>query len=219
MKKINKKSASLNINTEEVLNRDQKTINKKVDLARMIPVVILLLVLVAVAYGYYRYGSIATVNGKPISRIDYIKTLEKQGGKQVVDQMIQETLILDEAKKKGVTIDQNIINEEIGKIETQLKDQGQTLDEALLKEGMTRADLEKQIRLQKLVQQLADSKKEITQAEIDSFLTQNKDQLPKGATKQELDDLAKKQIESQAANQNVTSWLENLKKEATIVYK
>lgn len=219
MKKINKKSASLNINTEEVLNRDQKTINKKVDLARMIPVVILLLVLVAAAYGYYRYGSIATVNGKPISRIDYIKTLEKQGGKQVVDQMIQETLILDEAKKKGVTIDQNIINEEIGKIETQLKDQGQTLDEALLKEGMTRADLEKQIRLQKLVQQLADSKKEITQAEIDSFLTQNKDQLPKEATKQELDDLAKKQIASQAANQNVTSWLENLKKEATIVYK
>ena len=49
---------------------------------------IFLIVLVALGYGYYRYWNIAIVNGKGISRIDYIKTMERAGGKQTLDQMV-----------------------------------------------------------------------------------------------------------------------------------
>lgn len=182
-------------------------------------VALLTIVATTAVWGYFRYWNVATVNGAPISRLDYIKAMEKQGGKQTLDAMIDEALILNEGKVKGIKIDQKIIDDEIAKIEAQLKTQNQTLDAALAASGMTRSDLEKQIRLKKTETILSASKAEISQAQIDLFLTSNKSALPTGKTKDELQALAKDQLTLEANRTAAVSWLDNLRQSAKIVYR
>jgi parvulin-like peptidyl-prolyl isomerase len=185
----------------------------------IIHVALLAVVVAGGVFGYLRFWNVATVNGKPISRVDYIKSMEKQGGKQTLDIMIDEMLILNEGVAKGVNIDQKMIDDEIVVIETRLKTQNQTLDAALLASGMVRADLERQIRLKKLEAALSAPKTEITQIQIDEFLKANKAMLPADATKDELQTLAKDQLVLEASQSAATTWMENLRKSAKIVYR
>jgi len=145
--------------------------------------------------------------------------MEKQVGKATLDQLISESIVLGEASKKGVTIEKSVIDAEIAKVEAQLKEQGQTLDVALKSEGLTKADFERQITIQKMVEKLAGNVPEPTQAQIDEFLTQNKAQLPKTATKAELQTLAKTQVSAQIRKDALQTWFDNLKKEAKITLR
>lgn len=180
---------------------------------------ILIVILALFTIGYLRFWNIAIVNGTAISRLDYIKTMEKQGGKQTLALMIDETLILNEGSKNNVNIDQKIIDEEIAAIEEQLKTQNQTLDSALLAAGMVKTDLEKQIRIKKIESILSAPKTEITQAQVDEFLTTNKSLLPTGKTKDELQTLAKDQLTLEASQTAAASWLDGLRQSAKVVYK
>jgi len=180
---------------------------------------VLAIVLAFGIVGYIRFWNVATVNGKGISRVSYIKTLEQQGGAQILSAMIDENLILNEGIKNNVNVDKKTIDEEVAKIEEQLKAQNQTLDAALLSSGMTKADLDKQIKIKKIEAALSTTKVEITQAQIDEFLTTNKALLPTGKTKTELETLAKEQITLEANQTAATTWLTNLKQNAKIVYK
>ncbi len=179
----------------------------------------LAVLLIAGGVIYSRYGNIATVNGVPIKRLDYIKTLEKQGGKQILAGMIEETLIFSEAKNKNVNIEQKAIDTEMAKIEEQLKANDKTLAAALEESNMTKEDLDKQIRLRLIESKMAVPTEEITQAQIDEFLKLNKDYLPKNKTKDELQTLAKEQLTLEASNSAVTNWLDSLHNSAKIIYK
>ena len=199
-----------------------KKVSKKINKNKKMIIIhgsIIALVLAFGIVGYIRFWNVATVNGKGISRVSYIKTLEQQGGTQILSSMIDETLILNEGIKNNVNVDQKTIDEEIAKIEEQLKAQNQTLDAALLSSGMTRADLDKQIKIKKIEAALSTTKVEITQAQIDEFLTTNKALLPTGKTKTELETLAKEQITLEANQTAATTWLANIKQNAKIVYK
>jgi foldase protein PrsA len=188
---------------------------KKVNFALIIGLIIVALAV----YAYYRFGVVATVNGKPISRIAYLQTLEKQDKKQTITQMVNEALVYQEAAKKKVTIDQSVIDTEMKKVEDQVTAQGQTLDEALTSEGMTKADLEAEIRLQKTAEKLANPQVTITQAQIDKYLSDNKTALPTGSTKEQLQSLATSQLTSQAQSDAVNTWFSTLKQAAQIVIR
>lgn len=177
------------------------------------------LILIAGIWAFDKYAFVAKVNGKYISRVGYIKNMEKQVGKQILDKMVTESLIEQEAAKKGVKVDKKEIDDEIAKIEEKIKTQGQTLEAALTAEGMTKEDLENQLRIQKMVDKLSDSKKEITEKEIAEFLDKNKDQLPKGMAKDELNKAAKEQLEQQAKTEAANTWFAKIKEEAKIIYR
>jgi len=179
----------------------------------------LILLLGLLAGAYYQFGNVAYVNGKAISRLEYIQTMEKQSGEAILDQMVTEALILAEAEKQNVVIEQSVIDEEVKAIEEQLSSQGQTLEAVLETEKMTREDLEKQITLQKLVDKLAGADVEVTDEQVEAFLEENKDFLPEEATEEELNDLAKEQISSQGRSEAINNWLEKIKNEANIIYK
>lgn len=181
--------------------------------------VALLVVITLAALAYYRWGIVAIVNGQPISRFEYYQNMEKQIGKNVLDQLVSENVVLAEASKKGITIEKSVIDAEISKVETQLKEQGQTLDSALASEGLSKTDFERQVEIQKMIEKLAGPIPEATQAKIDEFLTQNKAQLPKTATKAELQTLAKTQVESQLRTETLQKWFDDLKKAAKIIYR
>lgn len=185
----------------------------------IVPIVIMSLVVALAAFGYYRYWNVAEVNGKGISRLEYIKTLEQQGGKQVLDGMIQEAMIMQAAEKQGFKVETSYVDGEIAKIEEQIKTQGATLEEALKSQNMTRDDLVRQITLKKIVTELSKTNQEITAEQIKAFIDENKDQLPPKATQQEKEQIAREQIGLNAENTAITKWLDELKKNSQVTYR
>lgn len=196
----------LNFNKEDLLR------NKKlVALATLIILFIILLL-----YFFKGLFIAAMVNGEPISRISVIKELEKQTGRATLESLITKKLILQEAKKRNVEIGQKKIDAEIKKIETNLKGQGTTLDQALQLQGMTRDQLISEIRLQLVIQKLVSGDVKISDKEVSDFLTANKEQFPEGTTEEEMKSQAKEQIKSQKLQEKTQAFLADLQKKAKI---
>lgn len=213
MKKITtvKKTASKTIKKAPVITQPVKKVN-------FIPFIIVL-ILAVLAFLYYRFGIVATVNGKPISRFAYLQNLVKTDQKQTLKQMANEALIYQEAKKQGVEIEKSLIDTEIASIEAKIVAQGQTLEAALSAEGMTKTDLENQIKIQKIAEKLAKPNLEITQAKINEYLTKNKSYLPTTYTKEQLQELAKTQLTTEIKNTAVNNWFTEIQKSAKIIFR
>lgn len=183
----------------------------------------LLLALVVIALAglvYYFKGLfiVATVNGQPISRLALVRELEKQGGKQTLDGLITKTLVLQEAKKQGITVSGDEVGEEIKKIEENLTQQGQDLDKLLSTQGMTRNDLTQQIKLQKLVEKMAKKDISVSDQEVNDYLEKNKDTLPKGVDAEQIKVNIKQQLEQQKLNEKAQSLIQSLREKAKINY-
>ena len=219
MKKTIKKT------TKTALKKEIQATTAKIEALKKAPkkinfsLIIGLIIVALAVYAYYRFGIVATVNGKPISRLTYLQTLEKQDQKSTISQMANEVLVYQEAAKQKVTVDQSVIDAEVKKIEDQVTAQGETLEAALTAEGMTKADLVAEIRLQKTAEKLANPQITITQAQIDKYLTDNKSALPTGYTKDQLQTLAKDQLTSSAQSTAINTWFSNLKKAAQIIIR
>ncbi len=213
MKKITtvKKTTSKRVKKAPVITQPVKKIN-------FTPFIVVL-ALAVLAFLYYRFGVVATVNGKPISRFTYLQNLVKTDQKQTLKQMANEALIFQEAKKQGVEVEKSLIDTEIASIEAKIVEQGQTLEAALSAEGMTRTDLENQIKIQKIAEKLANPNLEITQAQIDDYLTKNKSYLPTTYTKEQLQELAKTQLTTEIKNTAVNTWFSELQKNSQIVIR
>jgi len=191
---------------------------KKLSKKAKIYLLALLVLLVLIGGCFYKFGIVATVNGKPIYRLAYLQKLQKSDT-TVLNSMVQDALINSEAKNKGIVIDQKEIDDSLATIETQIKAQGMTFEEALKSENLTKEELESQIRTQKIAEKLVSPSADPTQAEIDAYLKENKDYLPTGKTADELQTLAKQQIKSQAENTAINTWFNNLKAAAKIIYR
>lgn len=218
IKKTNKKVV------KEVVDVKNTTEKKKIIMKKMSKVATIhligFLVLLAFAAGcFYKFGIVATVNGKPIYRHSYITQLQKQDKQTVLSQMVQDALIAGEAKNKGIVISQEEIDKGLTAIEDQVKAQGSTLDEAMKAQGVTKEEVMSQIRTQKIAEALASPSAEVTKEQIDAFLKENKAYLPTGKTDSELQTLAKEQLETQAKNTALSTWFSNLKSSAKIIYK
>ncbi|MFA5025972.1 MAG: SurA N-terminal domain-containing protein [Candidatus Shapirobacteria bacterium] len=181
--------------------------------------VLAVIIAVAAIYAYYRFGIVATVNGKPISRLTYWQYLERLDKKETVKQMANEALVYQEAAKKGIVVSKEEIATEIASVEAEIKSQNQTLDAALTAEGMTRTDLEKQIALQKMVEKMSNPSVDITQTQVDEYLLKNKALIPTTYTKEQLQVLAKTQLSTEAKNNAIDTWFADLKKTAQIVIR
>ncbi len=214
MKKIIKKTTK----KSTVKNTPVKDSVRKLSKTAKIHLIGLVVLLVLIGGCFYKFGIVAIVNGKPIYRMAYIKELQKSD-KTILEQMVQDALIKGEAENKGITIEQNEIDEAIKKIEDQVVAQGMKLEDALKSEGMTRETLIEQIRIQKIAEKLASPSADPTQEEIDSWLKTNKDYLSKTATKEELQTLAREQLKSQAQNMALNNWFTELKNSAKIIYR
>lgn len=186
--------------------------NKKILLGLIIVLIIALL--------YYFKGLfvVASVNGQFISRLQIIKELEKQYGKQAMEAQITKILIMQEAKKENVTVDRKDIDKEITTIENNLKEQGATLDEALALRGMSKQDLIDQITLQKTVEKVVSKDVKITDKDVDSYIEQNKITIPEGSNPQDLRTKVKAQLQQQKMGEKAQEWVAGLQKKAKITY-
>lgn len=159
----------------------------------------------------------ATVNGTSVSRLAVVTKAEKQIGKTVLDTIITEHLISSEAKKQGIVISEDEINEEIKQIETSLSEQGQSLEVAIEQQNMTMEELRENIKTQKILEAALNDKLQVTDEEIDTFISDN------GIT---LDEVGQSEIKEQIAGQirnqklgmEAQAWIDSLKASANIKY-
>jgi foldase protein PrsA len=158
----------------------------------------------------------AVVNGQPISRLSVVQESEKQSGKQVLTTLVRNSLIEQEARKQNVSVSDKEIDDEIKKLEGNLQKQGQKLDQVLSMQGMSKEDLRKLIRLDKLVGKMVGKDIKITDQQVADYIDKNKESLPQGQNEAELKNTVKEQLKQQQLNDKVRTWLEDLQKNAKI---
>ncbi len=182
----------------------------------LIPLIIVVL-LVAVAY-FKGLIFAATVNGQPITRLELILELEKRNGRETLSSLVSEKLILQEARKQNVSISEKEIDTIVKQTEDNLSKQGQSLEQALSLQGLTKEDFIKQITVQQLVDKILVKTVKVKEEEIDKYLEDNKNSLPSDMKPEELRANVKKQLEQQELYASFQTWLQDLQNKAKINY-
>lgn len=146
--------------------------------------------------------------------------LERKAGKSTLETIITKKMIFSEMKKKNITISDAEVKTEIQKIEKSLTQQGRNLDEALSQQQppLTRADLEDQIRIQKMIERLFSKEATVSAKEIDLYIEQNKELLPEGQDEKSLRASVVNQLREQKLTGKFQEWLSNLQKSAKVNY-
>lgn len=179
-----------------------------------------LTIIIIFAIIYYFRGQFiaATVNGSPISRFALTRNLEKQAGKKTLDSMITKTLIMQEAKKRNITVSKEQIDQAMKNLEENFQKQGQNLDQLLSLQGMTREELREQIKIQKIVEKAVGSEAAITDKDVNDYLEKNKSLLSKDTKIEEIKPVVKQQLEQQKLQEKADAWVKSLRDKAKIIY-
>ncbi len=183
---------------------------------KVVIITLAILIILFLLYSARSLFMVAVVNGQPISRLAVIQQLEQQGGKQVLENLIVQTLVVQEAKKKNITVSDADINKEMKKIEDSLAKQGQTLDQALATQGLTKDQLMEQIKIQKLAQKMV-GPITITDKQVNDYIEQNKASIPENANMTQIKKSIKQQLEQQVLQNKFTQLIANLRKQANII--
>lgn len=159
--------------------------------------------------------SASIVNGIPVSRLAVIRELERQGGQQVLDTLIERELIFQQARKQGIKVTTEVVDAQIKTIEDNLQSQGQTLDEVMSAQGVTRADLVAQIRIQKIVESILGPQISVSDEEISSYFSENQS-LYEGKSLADVTDEIQTQLFQQKLSSEYSQWIADLKAKAKI---
>ncbi len=179
---------------------------------------VIIVLILALAYLFKGLLIAAVVNGRPIYRPVVISELEKQGGKQTLDSLITQDLIVQEAARKNITVSQKEIDDQLKTIESNISGQGLTLDQALQQQGMTKNDLINQIKLQLMLQKLVGDNVTVTDKEIEDYIAANKNQLPAEASPEAQKEQVSQQLKNQKEQQKIQDFITKLRSDAKISY-
>jgi len=158
----------------------------------------------------------ALVNGQPITRLSIISALEKQSGKTTLDGLITKKIILQEAQKRKVSVAQSDIDAEIKKITASLQTQGLTLDQALAYQGMTKSDLNNELKVQVALNKMIGTVT-VTEKEINDFITENSSQMTPEMTETQFREQAIQTLKQQKLQAKTQDFIKNLQDKAKII--
>lgn len=140
----------------------------------------------------------AIVDGHPITRYAVIAELERQGGKDALETLVDKALISNEAQEKNIVVTSEEIDAELQKFEEQFSAGGQSLDAALEAENLTRDDLKDQILIRKQIEKLLGDRANVSEDELQAYITEGQITLPAGE-----EDNTKSQIRDQLRQQKL----------------
>ena len=128
------------------------------------------LILIAAVVGFITYKAgpwlvPAIAGSTPVTRFELWSRLEKSYGTQALEDMVNEKILDKAIANAGIKVDQAKLDAQIKALETQFESTG-GLDEALKQRGLTRKDLEKQVKTQLAVEELLADKITPTEAEV-----------------------------------------------------
>lgn len=160
----------------------------------------------------------ATVNGYPVSRLEVVRELEKQGGEQVLESLVNEKIILQEARKANITITDEDVNAKVNQFKEQLSAQGQEYNAILEAQGVSEADFKKQVEIQVYLEKMLADKTTVTEEEIKTFLEENTAYMPEGLSDEEKRNMAMEELKQQKLSTEFSNWLTEAKANAKVNY-
>lgn len=132
---------------------------------KMLASILVVIVIAALTYKLGPWMFPAVVGNMPLNRFELWSRLEKNYGAQTLDDMVNEKILDNAIADSGVKIDQAKVDAQFKTLEDQFAATG-GLDEALKQRGLTRKDLEKQVRTQIAIEELLADKIVSTDEEI-----------------------------------------------------
>jgi parvulin-like peptidyl-prolyl isomerase len=195
-------------------SENAKKLNKK-KLSIAIAILVVLVLGLYLARGIF---VVAFVNGKPITRLSVIKQLEKQGGKQALEAMIEQKVVEDIAAKSGANVSKEQVDEEIKKIEDQVTEQGEKLEEVLKTEDMTIEKLREQITIQKKIEGILADKIKVSDEEVNNYIKESGITPKEGMKEEDFRKEIKTQMERQKFQMELQTWIGEQVKQAKVKY-
>jgi len=112
---------------------------------------------------------VATVNSRPVFRYELNQRMTSSFGKEVLETLIMEKLIAQEAKSKKVIVGEGEIDAEVKKLSQSLGE-GANIEEILKYQGMTMADLRQQLKIRLVTEKILQGELNVSDQEIDEFM-------------------------------------------------
>lgn len=183
--------------------------------------VAIIVALIGIGFAFlYTKGYIvaASVDGSPISRLSVIRELEKQGGEQALEALIEKKMIEKKFEEEGVTIESDAVDKRMEEINAQVAAQGASLEEALAAQGMTEEQLRSQIDTQLKLEALLSDKTGVTGEEVDAHIKENKVTPPKGMTIDQVKIQITAQLKQEKFQAEAQKFMADIKEETTVKY-
>ena len=227
-KKLLEKTEAVEVKVTEVKEANDKNLKSvltglllKINSKKLAKYLLIIAVISSFLYGVYKYRGVfiaATVNGTPISRLEVITELEKQGGKSVLDVVITKKLLDFEATEKKVTVTQKELDDKYTEISAQFEQGGQKLEDYLTSRSLSKQDfLKDQLRYEILINKLVSAKVKVSAEEVDNYIEQNAETY-KDRDTAEVKKEVEQMIKQQKLQMETGAFLEELKKNAKIEY-
>lgn len=164
-------------------------------------------VALALAVMAYKWLVIAWVDGKPLTRVALYQQLERRYGNDLKEQMIAETLIADEARRRGVTISDEELNAEYQKFVDQFGG-AENIDATLQAQGINKDEFKNQIKLQSLIKKMFAPEATVSAEEVDAYITENQAQYAEATDAAKVKEEVTTQLSQQKLSQSFRVWLE-----------
>jgi len=195
--------------------------NKKISKSGLI--VLAIIVILAVLYFFRSSFIVAFVNGQPVSRAEFNHNMEISAGKQALNDVITQKLIMQEAAKRHISVSDKDVNDQLKSIQTMLSKQGLKLDQALAAKGMTMNDLTNQIKLQKMLTIMLGNKAMVSDKEVQDYIDKNQDSFKDPTTGEvnvtsDIKNSIKQQLATTKVSQLSQNLVDDLTKKAKINY-
>lgn len=116
---------------------------------------------------------VVVVNGEPITAFKFYAELEEQAGAQVLQNMIIESLIMQEVQKQKISITESDIVEQLERLRKQFPNE-QSFQYALM--GISQVELYSQLRVQAALWKLGTRNVTVTDEEMQKYYEENKEE-------------------------------------------
>ncbi len=187
---------------------------------RRIYLIVLLFVIAGLLFYFKDLFVVALVNGEPISRIEVVRRLERQSGKSVLQSLISQTLVQQEARKQNISVTDEEIQSEYDELAANFEEQGTSIHQLLELQGMTEDELKSELKTQLLIEKLLADQVVVSDEEVDEYINKNKDLFQKDEDTEstEFREKVRDQLRNQKYSQVVPNWLQDLENQAMINY-
>ncbi|SEP02198.1 peptidylprolyl isomerase [Paenibacillus sp. OV219] len=117
--------------------------------------------------------AVGSVNGETITKNELYNAMAALGGVQTLDNLIQDKLVGQEAKKKGIVVSDKDVEAEIAQIKKQFPSEKE-FESALQQASMTLEDLKKQTSKQLRIRKLIEPLVKVTDADVKQYFDENR---------------------------------------------
>ena len=207
------KKVAEEINTYDIDMEDPSTFSQK-KLSKKAVIVFTIIALLLLAFYKKDWFIAATVNNQPITNLELQKRLNDQYKTQLLNQIVNEKIIEQEAAKKGVIISPNQINTKVAETENQYGG-AESFNALLSQQGVSKQDFIKQIKLQLIVEKLYQSEVDPTADEIKQFMDTNSSD-PEATDEAKFTQTAKESIKQQKLSNIFQTKFQELKQSAKV---